>query len=425
MENIPTQSTFRHYMFFWSGQMFSLLGSMVVHFVIIWYLTETTESAVVLGFANFFFYLPMVIASPIAGVFSDRLDRKKLIIIVDSFQSIATVVLIILFTFGITDILVIFLFIALRSIFQAFHYPTVTAVVPTMVPKEKLSRINGVNFLASGVVQLIGPALAGTLLVFVSIEQALWTDVITFFIAFVPLLLITIPKVKSEKQIEKTSFTEEFKDGLKTLKVIPGVISLLITAMLINFLIQPLSVLTSLFIYSNHAGNELEYAFVSVGIQAGIICGALLTTVKKEWKNKIAVMFYCLILLMIGYALTGIAPYRAFIYIFIVNLAMGLVLPIINTIYQTIMQRIIPQEKFGRVSSIDSMLSMLMSPIGALIVGPLAELMGINTLFLFSAFVGISVTILMYTFSVLRKLDFDAVLDTNLTRNDNKSTIIE
>jgi DHA3 family macrolide efflux protein-like MFS transporter len=425
MEVTATKSSFRQYMSFWGGQMFSLLGSMVVHFVIMWYLTETTESEIVLSLASFFFLLPMVVVFPIAGVFSDRLDRKKLILTVDSLQAVVTVGLILLFMVGITNVWLIFLLIALRGVFQAFHMPTVSAIVPTMVPKEKLSRVNGVNFLASGIIQLIGPALAGTLLLFISVEQALWTDVITFFIALVPLLLISIPKVKIEKEQKKESFTEEFKDGIKTLRAIPGVLALLFMAMLLNFLIQPVSVLLPLFVYSNHGGNQLEYAFVSMGIQAGIICGALFTTYKKQWKHKIPTTMYSLLIFMIGYALIGFTPYRAFIFVFIVNFAMGFVLPIVNTIYQTIMQTVIPHEKFGRINSIDSMLSMLITPIGALLVGPLAAFMGITNLFILSAISGGLVTFVMYRFSGLRKMDFDMGLKSDSTTEVKTPPFIE
>lgn len=425
MEVTATKSSFRQYISFWGGQMFSLLGSMVVQFVIFWYLTETTGNPVILALAFFFLYMPMVVAFPIAGVFSDRLDRKKLIIAADSLQAGATVILILLFVVGITDYWIIFLFIALRSIFQAFHQPTVNAVIPTMVPKEKLSRMNGINFLASGIVQLIGPAFAGLLLVFLTVEQALWTDVITFFIAFIPLILITIPKVKVEKQEKEESFSEEFKDGLRTLKMIPGVIALLFMAMLINFIIQPLNVLNSLFIYKNHSGTALDYAFISIGFQAGIISGAILTSFKKQWKNKITLTVYCLIFFMTAYAIVGFAPYRAFVLIFIINACMGFVLPIINTIFQTIMQTIIPHEKFGRVSSIDSMLSLAMTPIGALIVGPLAEFMGITNLFLVSGILGGSITIFMYVFSGLRKLDFDANVISDTSTPIETPTFIE
>jgi hypothetical protein len=231
--------------------------------------------------------------------------------------------------------------------------------------------------------------------------------------------------VKIQKKAKEESFTEEFKDGLRTLKAVPGMISLLFMAMLINFLIQPLNVLNSLFIYVNHAGNELEYAFISIGFQAGIISGAVLTSFKKHWKNKIVVTIYSLVFFMIGYAIVGLAPFRAFILIFIINAAMGFVLPIVNTIFQTIMQTIIPHEKFGRVSSIDSMLSMLISPIGALIVGPLAVFIGITNLFMVSAILGASVTIFMYMFSGLRKLDFDAVVKSDTSSQIETPTFIE
>ena len=147
MEIIPTSKSFRQYLTFWAGQIFSLLGSMVVHFVIMWYLTVTTESPMVLALASFFYFLPMIIIMPVAGVFTDRHNRKKIIMIVDSLQALATVILIMLLAMGLSNVWIIFLFIGIRSIFQAFHQPTVNAVVPTMVPKEKLSRVNGLNFL--------------------------------------------------------------------------------------------------------------------------------------------------------------------------------------------------------------------------------------------------------------------------------------
>jgi DHA3 family macrolide efflux protein-like MFS transporter len=209
------------------------------------------------------------------------------------------------------------------------------------------------------------------------------------------------------------------------LKMIPGVIALLFMAMLINFIIQPLNVLNSLFIYSNHGGSALDYAFISIGFQAGIISGAILTSFKKQWKNKIAITIYCLIFFMAAYAIVGLAPYRAFVLIFIINACMGFVLPIVNTIFQTIMQTIIPHEKYGRVSSIDSMLSMAMTPIGAIIVGPLAEFMGITNLFMVSGILGGSITLFMYVFSGLRKLDFEFGITSDSTSGIETPTFIE
>jgi len=427
MEIIPTKKSFRQYMTFWTGQTFSLLGSMVVQFVIIWYLTITTRSPMVLAFANFFYFLPMILFMPVAGVFSDRHSRKMIIMIADSMQALTTVFLIIFLVMGFTNVWIIFLFIGIRSMFQAFHEPTVNAVVPTMVPKEKLSRVNGLSFLFGGVVQMIGPMLAGTLLIFLVVSQALWIDVITWLMAFIPLVFITIPLVRSKREKEESdsSFIEEFKDGFKTLKSIPGFIILMIMAMLLNFLIQPFSTLISYFAAVIHDASPFEYALISVGFQGGIIGGAILTTLKKHWKNKVKVTFSVLVVVMIAYSMFALAPYRDFLYMIVFTFIMGFMLPIVNTLFQTIQQTVIPHEKLGRVSSIDLTLSMIITPIGALLAGPLGELLGVVNLFFMSGVLGVLVLVIIYFFTGIRHVDYDAIAEETNVRSEEESAIPE
>jgi DHA3 family macrolide efflux protein-like MFS transporter len=427
MEINPTKKSFRQYMTFWTGQTFSLLGSMVVQFVIIWYLTITTRSPMVLAFANFFYYLPMILFMPIAGVISDKHNRKKIIIIADSMQALTTVFLIILLLMGFTNVWIIFLFIGIRSMFQAFHEPTVNAVVPTMVPKDKLSRVNGLSFLFGGVVQIIGPVLAGTLLIFMTVSQALWIDVITFVMAVIPLIFITIPLVRSkrEKVENDSSFIEEFRDGFKTLKSIPGFIILMIMAMLLNFLIQPLNTLMSYFAAVVHDASSLEYALISAGFQGGIIGGAILTTLKKHWKNKIRVTFSVLVVVMVAYSMFALAPYRAFLYMIVFTFIMGFMLPIVNTLFQTIQQIVIPPEKLGRVGSINLTLSMVITPIGALLTGPLGEFLGVVTLFFMSGVLGVVVLVIMYFFTGIRHVDYDAIAEELRPQSKEESVVPE
>ncbi len=427
MEIIPTKNSFRQYMTFWAGQTFSLLGSMVVQFVIMWYLTLTTGSPMVLALANFFYIFPMVVLMPLAGVFSDRHSRKIIIMLADSLQAITTLALIIFLAMGFSNVWIIFLFIALRSAFQAFHQPTVNAVVPTMVPKEKLTRVNGLNFLFNGVMQIIGPMLAAILLVFMTVSQALWVDVITFIIAFVPLVFITIPLVRfKQDQVEDHSgFIEEFSDGFKTLKTIPGFIILMIMAMLLNFLIQPLSTLLPYFAAVLHDATAFEYALMSVGFQGGIISGALLTTLKKKWKKKIKVTFSVLIIVMIAYSMLALAPYRAFLYMMVMAYIMGFMLPIVNTLYQTIQQTIVPHEKLGRVGSIDSTFSMVITPVGALIAGPLGEFLGVANLFFICGILGVVVLVILYFFTSIRHVNYDLIAEESNMQSEEEFVIPE
>jgi len=415
MEIIPTKKSFHQYLYFWIGQIFSLFGSQVVVFVIIWWLEVETQNPIVLSLASFSFVLPYVLAAPIAGVFSDRLNRKKLIMTVDFLQALATLSLIIFMSLGYRELWLIFTILALRSVFQAFHQPTVNAIIPTMVPKEKLSRINGINFLFSGFVQLLAPMFAAMLLIFLSVTQALWVDVITFVLAIIPLVFITIPSVRVEKEnkveVEKESFSKEFMDGVHTLKNTPGMVVLIILSMVGNFLLQPLNVLSPYYAEKIHSANVLEYAVISAGIQGGIIVGAVFTSIKKHWTHKMEWFFGTVVILMVGYGMLAFAPYRFFGFIFSAMFLIGIGLPIINTIYQTILQTNIPHEKLGRVSSIDATFSMLISPIGSLIVGPLAIILSVNGLFLICAILGVVLCVVLYFFTGVRKVNFDRNLD--------------
>ena len=415
MEITPTKKSFHQYLYFWIGQIFSLFGSQVVVFVIIWWLEVETQNPIVLSLASFSFILPYVLAAPIAGVFSDRLNRKKLIMTVDFLQALATLSLIIFMSLGYRELWLIFTILALRSVFQAFHQPTVNAIIPTMVPKEKLSRINGINFLFSGFVQLLAPMFAAMLLIFLSVTQALWVDVITFVLAIIPLVFITIPSVRVEKEnnveVEKESFSKEFMDGVHTLKNTPGMVVLIILSMVGNFLLQPLNVLSPYYAEKIHSANVFEYAMISAGIQGGIIVGAVTTSIKKHWRHKMEWFFGTVVILQIGYGMLAFAPYRFFGFIFSALFIMGITLPIINTIYQTILQTNVPHEKLGRVSSIDATFSMLINPVGSIIVGPLAIILSVNGLFLISAILGVVLCVVLYFFTGVRKVNFDRNLD--------------
>jgi len=412
MEEIANEETYRSYIFFWTGQLFSLLGSMVVFFVITWWIADVYISEVLLAIASFLYILMMTLCMPIAGVLADRVNRKQLIIIVDSLQAFATFILIILFQLGIANIGIIFVFISLRSVFQAFHLPTVNAIIPTMVPKEKLTRINGINFLFTGVVQLLAPLIGATLLIFLSVYMILWVDVITFFIALVPLLLITIPSVNNlnlvEEKVKKSSFIKEFKLGLKTLKFIPGLIIMIILTMILNFIIRPLDTLMPLFIKVNHRGGAGLLALAEVVFTGGMIAGAITTSVKKKWNRKMRAIFISLAGAMIGYMILALAPSGAFLIFGIGGVILGFNLPIVNSIYQTFLQTTVPADKMGRITSIDHTFSMAISPIGSLISGPLAVMLGIPSLFFFCSLIGLICTIAFWSFTGIKKVDIDS-----------------
>ena len=101
---------------FWIGQAFSLFGSMLVQFALVWWLTKETGSATILATATAFAILPEIFISPFAGAIVDRFNRKKLIIISDGAIAFATVILAVLFYFNLVEVWHVYLMMFLRAV---------------------------------------------------------------------------------------------------------------------------------------------------------------------------------------------------------------------------------------------------------------------------------------------------------------------
>ncbi len=406
MEELPTKKSFRHYLYFMAGQEFSLLGSGIIGFVITWWITIETQSVLFLSIATFLMILPQVIVTPFAGVLSDRLNRKTIIFTVDSLQAVLTFGLFLIFLTGFTPIWVILIIHTMRSILFSFQVPTFHAILPSMVPKDKISRVNGANFLFSGLIFMVGPILSALLLALFPITYIFLIDVVTFLIAVVPLFLIKIPfNAKETRAIEKTSFMREFKDGFKIVKAIPGLLSMIIFAMIFNFIFRPFGVLWPYFINIIHDGSAFHLAFLFGSIQIGNVIGSLITSIKKEWKSKIKINLVGEMVFFTFYLLIVVAPYQNFYLMIIGGFLGSIIFPITVSTYLTILQTVVPSDKIGRVMSIDHTISMAIAPIGALIVGPLAGAIGVVNLLLASAIIGIVYPIILWFFTEIRYLD--------------------
>ncbi|MHA1476851.1 MAG: MFS transporter [Promethearchaeota archaeon] len=412
MESTATSQTFTNYIFFWSGQLFSLLGSSIVQIVLIYWIFFETKSMTIVSLASFFSFLPQFILGPLAGVFADRWNRKILIGLSDFCQALTTLSLIFLFFFNIRQVWLIILINSIRGVFQAFHWPVVNAIIPLMIPKKNLSRMNGINYFFTGLVNTMGPIIAGILLILFPIDQILWVDVLTFLIAIIPLLLIKIPPVlRKVLPKHKRSYFRELKVGFKAIKIVPGLLILLFVATILNFLGNPFSTLMIPYVSGTHSGTVENLAIVLASIQAGMFVGAIIVVIKKVWNKKPLIIFIGILIGEVGHLILALAPPQNFIMISIGGFMFAFIVPFVNTMFLTILQTVIPPDKQGRVMSNVITIVTLVSPVAMLISGPLAELIGITTLFIFSAGLNFIFIIFVWIFSNVRNYDYDKVYE--------------
>jgi DHA3 family macrolide efflux protein-like MFS transporter len=377
---------FRKFLVYWLGQIVSLIGSSIVMFVLIWELTEIAgNNNTILSIAFFLGFLPSVIFMPIAGVISDKFDKRKVIILSDSLQALFTFLLIPILWFTSLQVWHILVVNFLRGTCQAFHSPTSFSLTTLLVPKKKLSRMNGMNYLASGLVNSIGPVIGAFLMIYFATSTILWLDGLTFLIALVGVLQLRMPpkpaideedNPKIKEKPERQSFGASFKEGIHTIRAIPGLIGIMIMATFTNFLFQPIDTLLPNFIKYVHSGSKEDLAFFIALFQAGILIGAVIATAVKNWKRPLLWISIGMYVSSIGFILLGVVPTGKLDWLNVIPLPMMLLNPVVNAIFLTLVQLIIPQEKMGRVIAVLMLMSSVASPIGMLIAGPLADLLG-------------------------------------------------
>jgi DHA3 family macrolide efflux protein-like MFS transporter len=222
----------------------------------------------------------------------------------------------------------------------------------------------------------------------------------------VPLVIIKIPKItQTTIETTKKSMFKDFKTGLITIKMVPGLFAMIAFAMIWNFIHRPWAVLFPNFIKETHGGSALDLALLTTTSQVGNIVGSLITTYKKTWKHKIKLNIIGAVIAFVCQIPAILAPEGNFIIMIISLFPAWVLFPITVSTYLAILQTVVSKDKQGRIMSIDHMISMLIAPIGALIAGPLALFMGIQTLFLIMAILGILHPFGIWFFTKIRQLE--------------------
>jgi DHA3 family macrolide efflux protein-like MFS transporter len=237
-------------------------------------------------------------------------------------------------------------------------------------------------------------------------EQIFLIDIITFLIALIPLLIIKIPKVPqtTEETVKKSMF-KDFKTGLITIKMVPGLFAMIAFAMIWNFIHRPWGVLLPNFIKDTHGGTPLDLALLMTAGQVGNIVGSTITSLKKTWKHKIKINIIGAALFFVCQIPVILAPQGNYILMMISLFPAWVLFPITVSTYLAILQTVVSKDKIGRIMSIDHMISMAIAPIGAILAGPLALLLGIRTLFLIAAILGIIHPFVIWFFTKIRQLE--------------------
>lgn len=369
-------NTMKTFSLIWFGQLVSLLGTSMTRFALLIWAYQQTQNATTLALLGFFSFLPYVLLSPVAGVWVDRWDRRKVMIAADLCAGLMTVWMLSLYSSGALQIWHLYVGEALTGMFEAFQIPAYAAATTMLVPQKQVARANGMRALAMSAGQVIAPFLGGALLHVIDIDGVMLVDVVTFSIAVGILLVVKIPRPKpsTEGSTARGSMRHEVRFGFAYILARPGLVGLLLVyaginlfAALTYFGVMPAMIL------ARSGGDKLALATVQGALGLAGVVGGLAVSIFGLPKRRVHAIF-----------LGGAISFLLGDFLFAVGRDVGVwtaaaliasfFVPFIIAAERSIWQMKVPPDVQGRVLAVREMCKVAPMPLGYLAAGPLADL---------------------------------------------------
>ena len=387
----PVKLFNKNYLLLWQGQSVSRLGSQMYYMAMVIWITNQTGSASLLALMGVIGAIPALIFTSVGGTFADRFSRKKIIIISDILKGLAILSLAYLFYFyyDSTQLIITWLMavVAFSSIVQSFFTPAISAVVPELVPKDKLTTANTLGQASVQISQIIGWSLSSTLYFIIGIPLLTLINGITFIFSAFSELFIKIPKRKvittNENEIQENSFKSEFKEGLNYVWKNSGLKKLILGSVFITFFSTPIILLLPFYLKVTLQINE-SFLGILFSINAlGILSGSIIASMMKgSGGNKAKIIILFMMLNAINPILLGVT--KNVIFASVLLFLGGLWAGFIQVNIRTILQLKTKSSIRGRVFGVVGTLAGALTPIAMAFSGVLADLTNKNIPLIYS-----------------------------------------
>ena len=356
---------------FLASQAVTLLGSSIVQFAIIWYVTLETSSGGWVALLSAAAYIPQFLISFFAGVWADRYPRKRLIIAADGAIAIATLALVLLLPQIPQNETVYVALVAIsviRSLGTGIHTPAVNATVPQLVAEDHLMKFNGINATVQSVVQFAAPAIAGSILTWGSFRGSLMLDVVTAMVGIGLLGAIAIP---FEKRTDAAPIFAEMQEGIRYATKERFLGKLIMLFGLFIFLCVPAGFLATLFVSRYYGDTYFHMTLVEVIGFLGMMAGGLLISTWGGFKRHtktllVGMMAFGLLAILMG-VINSFDVYLALMVIY------GVALTTVQTASTTLLQENSTPEMAGRIFGLYGAAYSSFLPIGMVVFGLLAD----------------------------------------------------
>ena len=362
----------------WLAQFVSIFGDFLALFGVISLITfKLHGTAVQVTAVTIAYVLPLAIISPIAGVFVDHWNVKRVMIASDIIRAVLITLLV--FVTDVGQICVIF---AILSTVSSFFAPAQSVTMRTVVPTDSLLAANTMMMQAFYIVRLFSPFAAGSLISALGEKACFYIDTGSFlFSAFMISSLVILRPQRQDSDKTLSSLSQDFLEGNRFIFTHSGLTFVFVAMGVAMFVLSSFSPLISIYIRDSLHAGPFTFGLISAMVGIGLMIGAQLVP-KLTQLSRVQVVLGGLLGLGLSAAMLGAIRLTAFAAIS--TFLMGFAISFVLIPAQTMSQQETPPPLMGRVSSTFMSLISLSQVLGLLLSGYLANVMGIRSLFLTS-----------------------------------------
>ena len=376
---------------FLTGQTVSLFGSAMVSYAVFWYITLKTGS----GWQYAVMYITASLATAATtvpgGVWADRFSRKALMVGSDALVAGFTMVLALVMFAGYEQLWLIVVVLCCRGLGSGVQSPAMMATIPSLVPPDKLLRVNSINSSIQSLTLIAAPALAAVLLAYLPLGWILMLDVMTAAIGIGCVLAIAVPRpVVDPNQAAPEGIKGYFQQMGEAARYglgIPQLRRVAIMLIVMMVVVIPPANMTPVIIVRNFGSEQWKLALVEILWSVGMVVGGLVLAAWGGLKNRMTMM----LIIADGWGLftigLGVSPN---LWVFcLVMVVYGLSFPGFTTTALTSTQELIPPHLLGRTMGFINLIFTLAGPIGMAVIGPLADVVDIRLLAIVCGVIGL------------------------------------
>ncbi len=364
----------------WLAQIISTAGDAIYQIALLWLVLDITGSSTTTGLVAMASFLPAMLFGLYAGVAADRYNRKLIMILSNLCQALIVLIIPILLHFDYKNILLIGILAFVRAVFSTFFPPALNALVPMIVTKDRLVKVNSILATSAQLAYLIGPLGAGLILSIVAIPYLFVFDSLSFILAILLLLFVLLPK--QERKIEKRQISvKEIFSGIKFAKDNKPLGLMFILTIINNFFIMgPAFVGMLILVKESLGGTASDYAFVESGLALGMLLGSVFVYRISDRINIGKLLLLGMFLDGITYSVVYFVNSVSLVLFFIVIHGIGI--PMITIARTAIIQKHAPNKFHGRLFSLVHLSVIGVTALSSAVVGIVANHVDIKIIFL-------------------------------------------